>query len=166
MIIQIGGLLAKRAVWDKKFPGDNDHPNWRAPRKEGGFGQQICKDNDHPNLTVPSQKWNNKFANNHDFPCMTSPLQFFCKVVVIIWMRRPLSKRMMILTIIILMIILKVYLVSWCAAHCNCMLMIRCDWFSLEPMPETPWAEASSFKGLNAIRFVVVLNQLLHNILY
>jgi len=28
----------------------------------------------------------------------------------------------------------------------------RCDWFSLEPMPETPWSKASSFKGLNAIR--------------
>ena len=82
MIIQIGGLLAKRAVWDKKFPGDNDHPKWRAPRKEGGFVQQMCKENDHPNLTAPSQKtvWNNKFANNHDFPYMASPLHFLAKL--------------------------------------------------------------------------------------
>ena len=145
MIIQIGGLLAKRVVSDNKFAKIMIIQIWRLPHRRR-FGTTNLQ------TIMIFHIW--------------QPLCIFGKVVVIIWMRRPLSKRMMILTIIILMIILKVYLVSWCAAHCICMLIIRCDWFSLEPMPETPWAKASSFKGLNAIRFVVVLNQLLHNILY
>ena len=56
MIIRIGGLLAKRAIWDNKFVNNNDHPNWRAPCKEGGSGQQICKDNDHPSWRVPGNE--------------------------------------------------------------------------------------------------------------
>ena len=43
MIIQSGGLLAKSTVWDNEFENDNDHPNWPAPCKEDGLGQEICK---------------------------------------------------------------------------------------------------------------------------
>ena len=43
MIIQVGGFLATRAVWDKKFVNDNNYPNWRPPCKEGGLGQEISR---------------------------------------------------------------------------------------------------------------------------
>ena len=124
-IIQIEGLPAKRAIWDSKFVNNNDHPNWRAPCKDGGLGQQICKDNDHPNLTAPSQKtvWDNKFANNNDFPYMASPLQSL----------QSYTDNLNEPSIFngdddvhdhYIDDFLTVDWVSWCAAHCNIIVII------------------------------------------
>ena len=116
-IIQIGGLPAKRANWDSKFVNNNDHPNWRAPCKEGGLGQQIWRLPHRRRFGIPNLQTIMIF---HIWPAPCN----LCKVILIIWMSRPFSMGMMMFMIIILIIFLTVDWVSWCAAHCNIIVIM------------------------------------------
>ena len=103
MIIQIEGLLAKRAVWDNKFAKIMIIQIWRLPHRRR-FGITNLQ----------------KIMIFHIWPAPCN----LCKVIMIIWMSRPFSMGMMMFMIIILMIFLTVDWVSWCAAHCNIIVIM------------------------------------------